>query len=255
MNYFLENLAQRLLSKEAELPQQAVVLPNRRAIIYLKHILAKHIDRPIFLPRFFTMGDMAQAIAGVRPADPVTVGMELYNTYRDLYEDAEDFEVFDNWSSAILRDFNTIDTYLIDVEKLYRDLTLLKGINEWSYLNDELGADQENFNHFWKRLGPLYKEFNEKLQAQGMCYSGGLLRQAASQVNESPSTVLKEIKKFHVAGFNALSPTEITILDGLHESNRLEVCWDDAPFFTENLDDPAGHFLRNWKDKEWNRHC
>ncbi|NNK79927.1 MAG: hypothetical protein HKO93_00390, partial [Flavobacteriales bacterium] len=249
MNSFLKHVADRLLDGSLTMREQMVILPSRRSITYLKHILAKSIDRPIFLPRIVTMDQLASEISGMERLDPVSVGLELYATYSDLYKDAEEFEVFDSWSGAILKDFNTVDTYLIEAADLYTDLRHLKEINEWSFLEEELGADQQKYNNFWKRLGPLYIRFNERTELTGKTYSGAIMRKASDQMRTKRA--FPNMKRILFAGFNALSNVEISILDRFHEEGRLEICWDDSRFFTSQSINPAGHFMRQWKQKEW----
>ncbi|NNC82245.1 MAG: hypothetical protein HKN79_01600 [Flavobacteriales bacterium] len=249
MKAFLEQLADRLLDIGEELPHTAVILPSRRAITFLKKALAEQSDRPIFLPRIFTLDDLARSITGLRPADPMRIGLELYRCYSEIDDVVEEFDVFDAWSTAILKDFNTLDTYLIEAEQLYTDLGHLKAINDWSFLAEELGAEQDEFNRFWMRLGPLYNRFNASLRERGEAYSGAIMREAA--IRSSTSQVLPYISRFLFAGFNALSKAEELLIDSLQSQDRCEVYWDDAPFIRENSLDPAGLFMRKWKHKDW----
>ena len=56
MKAFLEKISERLLSKfPKSMEDIAVILPNKRAIVFLKSYLAKRIDNPIFLPQFFSI--------------------------------------------------------------------------------------------------------------------------------------------------------------------------------------------------------
>ena len=48
---FLDKIAARLLQKFPEnMEKVAVVLPSKRAVVFLKHYLSQKIDKPIFLP-------------------------------------------------------------------------------------------------------------------------------------------------------------------------------------------------------------
>lgn len=240
-----------MLSGQVPLEDQVLVLPSRRAIIFFKALMARRFEQAVFLPRLLTMDDMAREISGLSSLDQVTTTLELYDSYREVYAYAEPFETFESWTGAILRDFNTIDTYLIDAGKVYRDLRLLKEINDWSFASEELLGDQVEFNLFWQRLGELYIRFNKRLLDQGRSYSGGILRKASEVIKNGKT--FPQLKRITIAGFNALSPAEVAILDQFHDESRLHVLWDDTPFYRENSVDPAGLFLRRWQDKPWSQ--
>ena len=54
MNPFLDKIAERLLYKfPDDMENVAVILPNKRAIVFLKHYISKKITKPKFLPHFF----------------------------------------------------------------------------------------------------------------------------------------------------------------------------------------------------------
>ena len=56
MKPFLENIADRLLRKFPDsLEGVAVVLPSKRAVVFLKHYLSQKITKPIFLPEFYSI--------------------------------------------------------------------------------------------------------------------------------------------------------------------------------------------------------
>ena len=54
MKPFLEEIADRLIRKfPTGMDKIAVVLPSKRAVVFLKNYLSKKISKPIFLPQFF----------------------------------------------------------------------------------------------------------------------------------------------------------------------------------------------------------
>ena len=56
MQYFLDKIAERLVSKYPnKMDNIAVVLPNKRAIVFLKNYLSHYIEKPQFLPQFFSL--------------------------------------------------------------------------------------------------------------------------------------------------------------------------------------------------------
>ena len=53
---FLEKIADRLLRKfPHNMEDVAVILPSKRAVVFLRYYLSQKIDKPIFLPDFYLM--------------------------------------------------------------------------------------------------------------------------------------------------------------------------------------------------------
>ena len=53
---FLEKIADRLLQKFPDnMENIAIVLPSKRGVVFLTHYLSKKIDKPIFLPDFYSI--------------------------------------------------------------------------------------------------------------------------------------------------------------------------------------------------------
>ena len=247
MKTFLEQVVDELMSNGIPLDKQALVLPSRRAITFFHRALAQRMEVPVMPPVCLTLEDLLKKELGIALVDPLTARLVLYQVYQEITPNPEPFELFDSWSSAILKDFNTVDTYLIDAKNLYRDLKSLKEINEWSYLEDELGDEQISFNSFWVKLGELYEKYHQTLLARGLSTSGKALRELA----QSKKKLLVDFKRINYAGFNALSPAESALLDNIYEEDRLAIYWDAAEFYVADTDNPAGMFIRRWKRKPW----
>ena len=56
MKAFLEIIAERLINKfPASMDKIAIVLPSKRSVVFLKSYLSERIEKPIFLPDFFSI--------------------------------------------------------------------------------------------------------------------------------------------------------------------------------------------------------
>ena len=249
MKTFLEQVVDEMLSNGIPLTDQALILPSRRAITFFHRALAQRLDKPVMTPQCLTLEDLLHKEQEVGLIDPLKARLILYQAYQEIMEDPEPFELFDSWSSAILKDFNTVDTYLIDAKVLYRDLRSLKEIEEWSFQDDEEGPEQRSFNHFWMKLGELYEKFHALLEEIGMDSSGHALRNLVAL----GKPILNKKKAVHFAGFNAMSPAETALLDAIHGEGRLTMYWDAAAFYVDDADNPAGMFIRRWQLKPWSQ--
>jgi len=249
MKTFLHRVIEHIAQDPLSWQKQVMILPSRRAITFFHRALAENISGPILPPLCLTWEDMLKREQGIALVDPLRARLELYEVYRTLIKEPEPFELFDSWASAILKDFNTLDTYLIDAKHLYTDLRNLKELDEWSYLDMQEGAEQQSFNHFWMSLGPLYEGFHAALAEKGLATSARALRTLVHAKKET----LKGMERIHLLGFNALSHAEVGLLDQWHDEGRLKVYWDSASFYQDDIDNPAGLFIRRWSMKKWDQ--
>ena len=79
MKAFLENIAFKLIERYPKnMDEIAVVLPSKRAILFLKNYLSKEINDPIFLPKFFAIEDFIEMISGLKVLDNVSLQFYLF---------------------------------------------------------------------------------------------------------------------------------------------------------------------------------
>ena len=85
MTPFLEKIADRLLQKFAENMQDvAVVFPSKRAIVFFKHYLSQKIQKPVFLPDFFSIEEFIENLSELQVLDNISLQFRLYSTYLKL---------------------------------------------------------------------------------------------------------------------------------------------------------------------------
>ena len=82
MMAFLDKIADRLLSKfPVSMEGVAVVLPSKRAIVFLKHYLSQKIKQPIFLPDFYSIEEFTEKLSGLTVLDNISLQFKLYQSY------------------------------------------------------------------------------------------------------------------------------------------------------------------------------
>ena len=157
---------------------------------------------------------------------------ELYRVYADLQENPEEFDRFFFWGEMILKDFNDLDQFLADPDKLYHQLAEFKEFeSDLSYLSPQQIAliqqfwssfvsqernHQEKFLKFWQLLKPLYHAFQASLNVSGLAYSGKLYRQVAESLDQIP----KPDQHFIFIGFNAFTGTEEILIKYFYSEFR-----------------------------------
>lgn len=241
---FLEQIAAHVLNVCEENTLNAVIiLPSQRAAVYLRKYLAAQTTTVRFAPDMLTLDQFITHFSPIKPADRIELLFQFYDSYRAVWLDqAEPFDRFLKWAPMALKDFNDIDAYLLNSKQLFRDLTNLKELDEWSLNEENLTNNQQQYAWFWKKLGALYLHFTERLKAKGEAYQGLIFRAAAEQAE----SIFKEIPYEHIffCGFNALSNSEAHIIDFLKKNRKAEVIWDADRFYLDYPGHEAGYFLR-----------
>ena len=101
MKPFLKNIAERLVSKDYDNSQNiAVVLPNKRAVVFLKHYLSQLINKPIILPEFLSVEEFMQKLSGLQILDNISLQFKLYDSY--LSSPPDEIDSFDDFICVIL---------------------------------------------------------------------------------------------------------------------------------------------------------
>ena len=262
MDSFLKTSAENILAEYKDLDQLVLVLPNRRAGLFLAKHFGEIIDKPQWMPQIKTIEEVFYGYAGKRPTDPLTLIFTLYKVYSSIIPLPESFDRFYYWGEMILKDFNDLDNFLVDATRLYHQLEELKEIeNDLSYLTDgqvRLIQDfwrsfevkdkfqQDKFLRFWKQLRPIYENFKTELAVSGLAYSGMLYRQVVEELNQ----IEKPDKKYLFIGFNAFSLTEEMLIKHFIKEFDAGIFWDLDAYYLEDSRQEAGLFFREYrKDK------
>ncbi|WP_200979713.1 PD-(D/E)XK nuclease family protein [Echinicola sp. 20G] len=262
MNGFLRETAADLLDRYGDLRGLTVILPNRRAGLFFVQHLGQLIDKAQWMPAVKTIEDLFFELSGQRPTDQLTLIFELYKVYQELQPDPEPFDRFYYWGEMILKDFNDVDQFLVNPNKIYQLLSEIKEIESdlsfltdgqielikqfWKAFENEGRGHQDKFLRFWQLLLPLYERFNKELDVLGMAYSGKLYRKVAERLDE----LEKPNQRYVFVGFNAFTGTEEQLIKRFISEFEAEIYWDLDAYYTQNKQQEAGLFFRDYrKDK------
>jgi ATP-dependent helicase/nuclease subunit B len=220
-----------------------IVLPNKRAALFLKQYLAKSFANSIWLPQIISAEELVADLSGLKTLEEVDLICHLYDSYRVSYgKDAEPFDSFVKWGQLILQDFNEIDRYLADPAQLYENLKDIKVIENWSLAQENLTEHQNNYLRFMGSLGTIYRHYTQFLLQNKWAYQGLVYRQAVENV--AKSDFASKYEKILFGGFNALNAAELFIFKYFLDQKKAELLWDaDKYYLSDNLQE-AGFFLR-----------
>lgn len=263
MKGFISELAERLYDRYGdEVSSLRMVFPSRRARLFFSDALASVARRPLWQPRFESLGEIMERVAGMRLSDEIKLVTELYKVYSRYHD--ESFDAFYFWGGMLLADFDQIDKYLIDADMLFSNMGDLKALeSDRSYLTaeqieviarfwrsfgleSEFSEEKERFMTIWRSMADVYHGFRDRLREQGLAYEGMIHREAAERLSGEEAVEWSDDPqaRYVVAGFNALSECEKRLFRRMYGSGRVEFYWDYDDYYVGNPDYEAGLFLR-----------
>jgi hypothetical protein len=248
---FLDKIAQVLIENYSDnLSDTIVVLPNKRAKIFLIEALKRQVDGNILSPEIISIEDFIQDIAGIRTADPIELLFEFYDVYLSVTEKTsqQSFELFANWAKTLLQDFNEIDRYLLDPSYVLSYLKDIEDIKKWGIEVENKTQLLENYIDFWKLLPNYYQTLYAHLLKKGIGYQGLIYREAVVNLDQFSKSITN--KNYVFAGFNALNASEEKIIQHLIAGDQAKIYWDADQTFLNDPYHDAGLFLRRFK-KSW----
>lgn len=239
-----------------------MVFSSRRARLFFSDALASVARRPLWQPRFESLGEIMERVAGMRLSDEIKLVTELYKVYSRYHD--ESFDAFYFWGGMLLADFDQIDKYLIDADMLFSNMGDLKALeSDRSYLTaeqieviarfwrsfgleSEFSEEKERFMTIWRSMADVYHGFRDRLREQGLAYEGMIHREAAERLSGEEAVEWSDDPqaRYVVAGFNALSECEKRLFRRMYGSGRVEFYWDYDDYYVGNPDYEAGLFLR-----------
>ena len=269
MASFLEHIAnQYKVEHRDSLKNTCFVFPSRRASLYFKETLKAENEAIAFwAPQTFSIEEFIQAhCSELLLADNLGLILKLYGIYRK-HGGTEKFDEFYSWGNVLINDFDQLDRYLVDGEKVYRNLQniddleatfgpseeLIKALKSFKKVLDD-GKDgrlSENFKENWLLVGKMYSQLKSELIHSGKGYMGLLYQQFANRLDEGKLVLPYEEVVF--AGFNAITSSEEKIINNLLEHGKAKVFFDADRYYLEDDKEEAGHFLRKNR-RRWYKH-
>jgi len=234
--------------------------PNRRSGLFFARHLRQAFGGACCVPAITTIGELYGLFSERQVLNRTALLFLLYQTYshirQELHEECESFDQFVFWGDMLLSDFDDVDRYLVDADKLFANVRDLKEIEaEFAGFTEEQIAviqsfwrsfqpekeypkDEKHqvFGQTWAILSRLYHELRERLKANNQAYEGMLEREVLEQLNRLRSEIGEEgdlfpnlhYDKVVFVGLTAVSKVDRKFLSLLKVNKRAEFCWDYA---------------------------
>ena len=248
MKSFLDEVAQEIISSKYSFEQIKIIVPSRRATLFLKNALAAQIDQPQFAPEIISIESFVEELSGLEKIAHINLLYEFYEIYQKHTPEKEQdgFDAFLGWASIVLADFNEMDAHLVDTKVFFEYQASLHEMQEWAQEDSSTPLIKNHLN-FWKRLPLLYERLNDQLYNQQKGMLGMLFREAVANLEHYTQGTEKQ--HFFV-GFNALNKSESQIIQEFVSQEAGSVIWDiDRCYFEDGIHS-AGKFIRKHYE-EW----
>ncbi len=242
MQAFLETVVEKILLNPIEdLKDTLVIVPNRRAKLYINKYISESIKYPIWAPEIISINDFVFKQLNLQQSSSLELLIKLYEVHKTIeYKNPQEIDQFSNWGELLISDFNDIDLYLAPIDKLFKYLSDVKKIASWELDPDKLTLHEKRYIKFYEGLSKYYYKLQELLLKENKAYQGMAFR----MLSENISKTKLEFKNIIIAGFNALSPSEEKIINYLKTERQANVFWDIDSLYFDNKDNEAGLFLR-----------
>lgn len=246
---FLSKLTDELISLYPDtLSDITIVLPSKRARVFLIENIQSKLSKPIFAPTILSIEEFIQDISGLRTVDSMEVLFEFYNVYTSITEkkDVQDFETFSHWAKTAIQDFNEIDRYLLNQKHVFSYLKDVEALKRWDLELNQTTKLIDSTLEFWHKLPLYYESFYKHLLEKGIGYQGLLYRESIANL-EGFTNDLSTSKKIIFAGFNALNQAEERIFQHLLLHEKALVYWDIDYSILQDPFHDAGLFIRKYQ--------
>jgi len=234
---FLEEAAERILSAHShDLTQVCLVVPGKRAGIFLKKAMGKISGKPLISPRIETLPGFFSLISGVQPQAKLSQVFSLYTSYLRIEPLPDAFPQFLKWATTALDDFGDLDHSLVKPEHFFRELRSIREIENWSFSADPLSDTQLRFESFWKMLGPLYVEYSG--------WNNPGYSQLVRQMAEGKIQPVELPGHTWFLGLSSLTPAEQILVRNLEDSGAATSLWDLDNWYCDHSDHSGGLYFR-----------
>lgn len=282
---FLYRVAKLYVSlKGSDIQNCCFVFPNRRSSVFFRKYVGLCSKSALFSPSLYTINDLFSSLSGYRNADKIELLFLLYRQYEKLSKNidlkADTFDDFVYWGEMILSDFNDIDKYRVDADKLFTNIKDLRELDEgydflsrvqkdaiirfwdsFDFKNEDKSRKKKLFRETWSLLASLYASFRADLKEKNLAYEGMVYRDVADildsgnidsdpnslQHREKMLSILKRYETIVFVGQNALSECEKALCNVVKNELDGDFYWDYyGRMVTDEKNNKSSLFIKHY---------
>ncbi len=228
----LKRVTEEVLSDDKPPHLKTILLPNRRAGVYLKHYMAQTVRSALLLPRIIPLDEWivdlylestAEPREQINDFDASWIAFEAYNAVcKASGVEPHRWDSFFPWARHMLDALNEFDFELVDPT--------------------DVEIDDVPHPLMLRRIKGLYGLFGQILEEKGLITKAKVFRLVAEAPERFLGECVKEMgDEILVVGFYALTESEDRIFRYLFEHG--------ARFYWHTTSNPLPRLYRRWKEK------
>jgi ATP-dependent helicase/nuclease subunit B len=245
MGKFIDKVVDDLISKQENFENLVLIIPGNRPRLFFQNAFV-HKVKNVILPQFQSIDEFILHISSLHSISQIQLWFQAYESYQKITTSPDPFDNFLKWIPTLLKDFDDINSALVDPHEIFDYLVSAERIKKWGNENLDVNSNALISNHlyFWKMAKDLFFQFNEDLIKRGLGYRGLIYQKA---VENLPQFIENLNEKLIFVGLNALSTAEQKIVFDLEKSGKADFYWDSDAYYLDNENQEAGQFLRRYK--------
>ncbi len=250
MKTFADRLIEIISSEydPSKIHKLRLVVPSERAKWQISKSISENIKTPIILPKIETIHNFILDHSSIKLVDNFQAQLILCKIAESI-DSSTPTENFYNKSSIILKEFNDLESYMIDHNKIFCELSNINNIEKWSFKSENLSNNQQKFKSQYQKLGDLFKHFKNTLIEDNKGIKGMIYRNAAENISKNS----KRKENIYFIGLNALSKSEEEIIKFYVKENKAKTFVDVDEYYVNNKNHEAGYFYRKHKYLNYNK--
>lgn len=245
---FIPYIVHYCQEEQLNLEKSVFILPNIRAKKYLEQAWMEQASTPLLAPQIYTIDQWIKRLSPHPVVPKIHQIFRLFEVHLQLLQADENrtFDAFLQWAPTLLSDIDEIERNQVAANDLFKNLADIRDIEKWSPEGEPLTEAQENYLKFWDRLKDYYHLFRERMRADQVLSAGMAYRLVAERLFELLDQHHPD-QHFLFCGFNALSQSEMSIMNRLRQANRATILWDTDEYYLSAPYHEAGSFFRHWQ--------
>ncbi|RQP09198.1 MAG: PD-(D/E)XK nuclease family protein [Chryseobacterium sp.] len=247
-NCFLHDVLDEIFRSTSDLRDIHIIMPGKRPAIFFRQILEERKYQG-FLPKFMTIEELLEQIAGVTRLKGVALWFFAYEVFKTV-DPAEELQSFLKWFPTVAADWDDMLKFADSDKAVLEYMLDEERIRNWGEILDE-SPRRRNLD-FWQKMNVFLPELQRKLDEKNWATDGMIHRKVAAKTEDFAR---KATVKYIFCGFNAIAPAEEQLMRTLMQWENAEVLFQADEYYMDDTRQEAGKFLRRYKDwKEFNEH-
>ncbi|MBQ0022026.1 MAG: PD-(D/E)XK nuclease family protein [Prevotellaceae bacterium] len=250
MYSFLKHVANHIYDEmNGNFQNTTIVFPNKRATLFFNQYLwEKSNGKTMWTPEYTTISELFTLLSKNNIADPIFLICRLYEVYLQHFPGTEkSFDELYPLLEMMLADFEDVDSNLVPADKIFRNVSELQELTDYSFLEQEQidainhffnglkwseeTEQKQKFSNLWNKLFSIYSDYSKALLKDDdkMMYEGMLKRSVIESISSDKKTDISSClssSTYAFVGFNVLNKAEHELFKFIKQNKQTYFYWD-----------------------------